>query len=416
VKKLLWVGDICAATGFARVSHSLLTRIQDKFNIVVLGSNYHGDPHSYQFPIYPATNRYTTTSYFGEERIREVVVKEKPDIIFCINDSWIINDLYSRIKDLHEQGLFKFVGYYPVDGINWFNTLSVIANQWDQVYVYTEFGCVEAVKAGLKHKPIRLPHGVDTSVFYPQDKLQCRKKLGLPEDKFIVFNGNRNQPRKRIDLTIRAFAQFAVDASNAILYLHMGSKDIGWDVKALFGKEMHRYGLDPARRIVLSGKEHKGIQNASIELLRDIYCSADVGVNTCEGEGWGLVNFEHAACGVAQIVPNHTSCKEIFEGYGDLIDVEHTLTDKDFGREMFCVNPDSLASILYKHYSDREYNQTKAESCFQRVINPGFNWDNIANKLAYKLSSLFQVDEPVSNGFKVTSRVLKQKKKSKAAH
>jgi len=44
--------------------------------------------------------------------------------------------------------------------------------------------------------------------------------------------------------------------------------------------------------------------------------ACDVGVNTCKGEGFGLVNFEHAACRVAQVVPNHTSCKELFEGYG----------------------------------------------------------------------------------------------------
>jgi hypothetical protein len=409
--KLLWVGDICATTGFARVTHNLVLQLKDVFDVVVIGSNYHGDPHPYPFKIYPATNRYTTSSFFGEERIREVVLIEKPDIIFCINDSWIINDIYNRIHDLHQKGLFKFVGYYPVDGINWYNVLSLSANHWDQVFVYTRFGCQEARKAGLNKEPVYLPHGVDTSVFYPQDKGKSRRKLGLPEDKFIVFNGNRNQPRKRIDLTIRAFAQFAFDAPNAILYLHMGAKDIGWDVKSLFGKEMHRYGLDPAKRIVLSGQEHKGIQNAPIDLLRDIYCCSDVGVNTCEGEGWGLVNFEHAACGVAQIVPGHTSCKEIFEGYGDLIDIEHVLTDKDFGREMFCVSPESLASNLYKHYTDRDYNQQVATQCFERVTDVQFSWETIGNTLIRVLKS-FESGASSASGFGNTV-TLKPKKKQK---
>jgi glycosyltransferase involved in cell wall biosynthesis len=411
--KLLWVGDICATTGFARVTHNILTRLVDDYEIVVLGSNYHGDPHSYPFKIYPATNRFTGNAYFGELRIREVVLIEKPDIIFCINDSWIINDLYSKVHDLHEKKLFKFVGYYPVDGVNWFNVLSLSANSWDQVYVYTHFGCVEAKKAALVQEPIYLPHGVDTDVFYPQDKTECRKRLGLPHDAFIVFNGNRNQPRKRIDLTIRAFAQFALDAPNAILYLHMGAKDIGWDIKSLFGKEMARYNLSPARRIVLSGQEHRGVQNASIELLRDIYGSADVGVNTCEGEGWGLVNFEHAACQVAQIVPNHTSCKEIFDGYGDLIDVEHTVTDKDFGREMFCINTDSLASLLYRHYSDQAYNKAKAQMCYERVTDTQFSWDTIATSLRTSLKVLHQKDDPASIGFKSEAKTFKQKKKKK---
>ena len=55
-------------------------------------------------------------------------------------------------------------------------------------------------------------------------------------------------------------------------------------------------------------------------MLNIIYNAADVGVNTCKGEGHGLVNHEHAACGVAQVVPNHTSLKEIFEGAGVLIE------------------------------------------------------------------------------------------------
>jgi hypothetical protein len=53
-----------------------------------------------------------------------------------------------------------------------------------------------------------------------------------------VFNGNRNQFRKRIDITISAFAEFAKDKPDAMLYLHMGTKDQGWDVMQLFGREM----------------------------------------------------------------------------------------------------------------------------------------------------------------------------------
>jgi hypothetical protein len=53
-------------------------------------------------------------------------------------------------------------------------------------------------------KPISvIPHGTDFSKFFPMDPLACRKELGVPEDAFIVFNGNRNQPRKRIDLTLK---------------------------------------------------------------------------------------------------------------------------------------------------------------------------------------------------------------------
>lgn len=399
-----------STTGFARVSHNLVTRITDAFDVVVLASNYHGDPHSYPFRIYPATNRFATAP-FGEMRIRDIVLKEKPDIVFCINDAWILNDLYSKIHDLHAEGNFKFVGYYPVDGTNWFNVLSITANQWDDVCIYTHFGTEEAKKAGLQRDPVYLPHGIDTSLFYPLNKQECREKLNIPKNKFIVFNGNRNQPRKRIDLTIKAFAEMALEAPDALLYLHMGVKDLGWNVMQVFMKEMARHGLDPAGRLILTGEHHQGIQNVSDEDLRTIYNVADVGVNTCEGEGWGLVNFEQAACRVAQIVPDHTSCREIFLGYGDLIGVEHALTDKDFGRETFCVSYLHLAKILLKHYNDRSYNQEKAQLCFERTTQPEFEWSTIALALKQLLFDVLNTDEK-SVGFGKTQEI-KIKKKSK---
>jgi glycosyltransferase involved in cell wall biosynthesis len=409
--KLLWVGDMVATTGFARVSHNLVTRLTDAFDVVVLASNYHGDPHFYPFSIYPATNRFVTAP-FGEMRIREIVMREKPDLIFCINDAWILNDLYDKIRDLHQAGNFKFVGYYPVDGDNWFNVLSVTANHWDAVLVYTQFGCEEAKKAGLKNPPIYLPHGLDASVFYPMDKQECREKLNIPKDAFIVFNGNRNQPRKRIDLTIKAFAELATKAPEAILYLHMGTKDLGWDVRQVFAKEMASRGIDPSRRLVLTGNDHRGIQNVSDDYLRMIYNVADVGVNTCEGEGWGLVNFEQAACRVAQVVPNHTSCAEIFCGCGDLIDVEHVITDKDFGRETFCVSYQSLSDILFEHYCSKEYNQAQAENCFYRVTQPCFRWDTIADQLKKVLLNVCSTsDAPV--GFGKTQELSFSKKNKK---
>ena len=82
----------------------------------MLSHNWWGDPTPLQskYKMYPSSNRFQTAP-FGEDRIREVVEKEKPDIIFSINDMWILNEQYKRIKDLHDQKLFKFVGYAPMD-------------------------------------------------------------------------------------------------------------------------------------------------------------------------------------------------------------------------------------------------------------------------------------------------------------
>jgi D-inositol-3-phosphate glycosyltransferase len=120
--------------------------------------------------------------------------------------------------------------YTPIDSYGIFPELNASVSEWDGLATYTEFGKEELIKMGYE-KPISvIPHGTDFSKFFPMDPLECRKELGVPEDAFIVFNGNRNQPRKRIDLTIKAFIKFAKDKPDARLWLNMGGKDMGWEL------------------------------------------------------------------------------------------------------------------------------------------------------------------------------------------
>jgi len=378
--KLLWCGDIVAMTGFARVTENVLKHLKDNFEIVVLGHNWWGDPCEQQkeYKMYPSSNRFQTAP-FGEQRIREIVEREQPDIVFTINDMWIINEQYKQIQDLHQAGNFKFVGYAPMDSYGWTGCLSETANNWDGVISYTEFGAYEFIKGGIT-KPIAVvPHGVTPGQFYPKDKAECRKALGLSPDDFIVFNGNRNQFRKRIDITIQGFAKFAVGRPDTKLYLHMGLKDQGWEIMHIFAREMQRVGLDPNNRIIMT-TQTESPPNVDVDMLNTIYNAVDVGVNTCKGEGWGLVNFEHAACKVAQVVPDHTSCKEIFDGYGALIRCDHIDCDTNYGREMPCPSSDHLAEILEQLYELPDVRKQIGERCYERVTDSQFSWETVASQ------------------------------------
>ena len=410
--KLLWCGDIVAMTGFARVTENVLQRICDQYEVVVLGHNHWGDPTPLQskYKMYPSSNRFQTAP-FGEDRIREVVEKEKPDIVFSINDMWIINEQYKRIKDLHDQKLFKFVGYAPMDSYGWTGCLDETANDWDGVISYTEFGAHEFIRGGIK-KPITIiPHGITKDQFYPMDKAEARKRLSLRDDIFIVFNGNRNQFRKRIDITVEGFAKFAKDKPDTQLYLHMGLKDQGWDVMPLFARAMQREGLDPNGRIILTAQT-QGPPNVEVDFLNTIYNAVDVGVNTCKGEGWGLVSHEHAACRVAQVVPDHTSCKEIFEGYGRLIRCDHVDVDTNYSREMPCPSSDHLAEVLTDLYQNKEKREAIAELCYLRATDERFNWDTIA----HQFGEVFQeVLNPVVEISETQNETVPKKKKGRPA-
>jgi len=376
--KLLWSGDLAAMTGFGRVGGALLPRLRDYYEIVVLANNWHGDccPEQEMFKMYPASNRFQQNP-FGVDRIREIVEREEPDIVCCLNDPWLLSDLYRQIQDLHQQKKFKFAAYSTMDSYNWTGGIDPHINDWDALITFTEFGAYEFIKAGIC-KPITvIPHGLDSDTFYPMDKKEARKKLGLSDDVFIVLNGNRNQFRKRIDITISAFAKFAVGRPDARLYLHMGLVDQGWQIMPLFAREMQKNGLDPNGRIIMSANTPNP-PNVSVEMLNWIYNAADVGINTAKACGWELVNFEHAACRVAQVVPDHTSTKEIFEGYGKLIKCDHVDVDTNFGREMPCPSDTHLAELLTELYENPQERLETAERCYQRVTDAAFQWDTVA--------------------------------------
>jgi len=79
-----------------------------------------------------------------------------------------------------------------------------------------------------------------------------------------------------------------IKPDDVFLYLHMGTPDAGWELLSL----VHRYNID--KRLILSGVEN-GPKSVSTKALNLIYNATDVGLNTCEGEGWSLTNMEHGS-------------------------------------------------------------------------------------------------------------------------
>jgi hypothetical protein len=66
--KGIWIGDGVASTGFARVNHEIIERLDpDKFDIHHIAINYFGDPHPYSHKIYPAS---LGGDIYGIERLR----------------------------------------------------------------------------------------------------------------------------------------------------------------------------------------------------------------------------------------------------------------------------------------------------------------------------------------------------------
>jgi len=296
-RKLLWIGDAVVSSGFARATHHTLDVLKESWDVSVLGLNYMGDPHQYPYDIYPA---WSGGDAFGVKRTAALVSKIRPDLVVVQNDPWNVPEYMKRAGDC------PTVATMPVDGKN---CRGAALNGLLLGIFWTQFGLDEARKGGYAGEAAVVPLGVDLELYKPSvTKKEAREKIGLPnavKDGFLVGNVNRNQPRKRLDLTVQYFAEWvhSFGIKDAYLFLHVApTGDQGYDVKQL----MKYYGL-PGRLILSDPEIGMGSPEASLPYL---YQSFDAQISTTQGEGWGLTTMEGMACGVPQIVPEWAALGE----------------------------------------------------------------------------------------------------------
>jgi len=406
VAKILYAGDAFVQTGFGRVAEYLLPALAKEHEVHVLATNWHGDhdDEAVKYKSYPAMAH--GSDPFGSHRIAELVQTIKPDLVWVTNDLWVGINLWQAVKAFKESIGFKFFVYTPIDSYGLFPELNESVSEWDGLATYTEFGKEELIKMGYE-KPIHvIPHGTDFTKFFPIDLLECRKELGVPEDVFIVFNGNRNQPRKRIDLTIKGFIEFAKDKPDARLWLNMGAKDMGWEIIPLFKRVARDAGYDAAGKLILTSPHFSTSNCLPIEKLNKVYNAVDIGLNTCIGEGWGLVNSEHAATGVAQVVPDHTSLKEIFNDI-PRVSCNASETDRNYGLERLLPDPESVAAILNNYYEDRSALKKVGEWCYDRIHEKQFTWPVITKKMLGIVDEVLSMQGKESfKGFGVPAKIV----------
>lgn len=368
--RVLWVSDGVVPTGFSRVAHNLIGRAPRDIEIHHLAINYYGDPHKYHYPIYPA---FTGGDVYGFGRLPTLVKRLKPDVVFLFNDVPIISQ-YLKVLFAEQVDIPVFV-YYPVDSkyldSEWFE---LYPRYVQKLFVYTKFGYDETKRVFSGIEPIIIPHGVDKNIFYklPEDVVQeARDRIG--KDKFIILNANRNQPRKRIDITIRAFAEFARDKDDVALYLHMGLVDAGWDILKL----AKRFGIED--KLIITNKE-RGVQTIPDDQLNLIYNIADVGVNTSEGEGMGLVSMEMGSLGKPQVVPNNSASAEVFADSGVVVKPTYPKIAHGTNTEFSVVDYRAVANAFQKLYENMDYYHKVATETEKQFSTNYYNWDKISEK------------------------------------
>lgn len=387
MKKLLWVGDAGCPSGFARATHEILDTLRFVYDVTVLGINYRGDPHDYPYPVYAAAVSGREADLFavamGVERLIWMCDKVQPDVIVLQNDGWNIPPYLQRLRMKKANGEYAFpeqaalpvVAIVAVDGKNF-------QGRWldgvDHAVFWTRFALEEARAGGYKGPASVIPLGVHLDLYSPSDRQAARARF-FPEelrDRFVVGNVNRNQPRKRWDLTLKYFAEWVTTkhVRDAWLYLQPApTGDMGYDVAQL----AHYYGI--ADRVALAKSDtHYGIAESG---LAGIYNCLDLNISTTQGEGMGLTTLEAMACGVPCILPD-------WAAYGDwarqgawLVPCSTTAVGPPYVNVIGGV-PDQgkFVTALHALYTNADGREQNARAALELAQEPRFRWETIGQQ------------------------------------
>lgn len=397
MKKLLWVGDAGCPSGFARATHEILERVQHHYDVTVLAINFRGDPEGY--PDFLHGRMWAAGGggdALGVGRLLWMCDRIRPDVIVLQSDGWFIPYYIAQLRKRKPNGEYLFpehaaipvVAAVAVDGKNfrgaWIKDVTLAV-------FWTQFALNEARTGGYAGEACVIPLGVDVKTFYPverQGALERQQATGL-EGFFVVGNVNRNQPRKRWDLTIKYFAEWvhSRNITDAELFLHTApTGDESMNVKQL----AEYYGI--LDRLALCQPET--FYGKPDDDMRDTYNCFDVCITTTQGEGFGLPTLEAMACGVPCIVPAWSALGDWAKGAAAMVPCTSTAMQSDQtvnGTAVIGGVADQRAFIeaLDTLYRDKQHRNVVADLGLARAHEPRFRWDNIGAEWLSMLDALF---------------------------
>lgn len=318
---------------------------------------------------------------FGEVELPKFLKENPQDVIIIFNDSIITTAITNNIMNecAIDRDKFKLVSYmdqvYPYQKKKYIELLN---KHFDAIIAFTPYWAEIAKKLGINENiPIyNFPHGFDEKLYYPVPMNICRMYYNFPQEDFMVLNLNRNQPRKRWDLTMIAWAEFVerhyqVNVKNKKgdfkvnkftkrpIKLVVGTQVDGyWDLMDVLENEIkfRDVPFEYAKKTIQTVPLPQQLSDRDINIL---YNSCDIGTSATGGEGFGLCQFEGLAVGKPQVSSYVGGLKEFLnENNSIIIKPSFSLyldnKSQGIGGKEELTNPSEYAEAFWKYFSSPE--------------------------------------------------------------
>ena len=384
--KLLWVGDdYRIKSGYGRVARELFPYLFRKYDIIQYAIGCQGVSNEY----YVIDSNDGTA--FGFNKLPNVINMIKPTIVILLNDSKIIHGWLSSIKQhciniplLIPYVCTEYIGV-PENEVELYNTIC------GGLLAMANFTIDEFNNNGSILKSMRLSHGYSDNI-KKINKIDAKKQLNIPEDTFVFFSGSKNQPRKRLDIIIRAFVDLLTKHADKkiLLMLNCGLIDIGWNLKELYIRLCKENKIANMERYIYFCSNNINDSNKNDEELTIYYNACDVGITTSTGESFGLIPFEQSALGIPQIIPNWGGIIESIR-YGSLkVDTNdyyvYPVLLQSCNGEARTVYYKDVSKAMETYLLNKELYELHSREVLKNVQN--YNWENIYFQFSHFLDEI----------------------------
>lgn len=385
---VLWVGDAAVSTGFARCTHAVCDELHRAgWEVNILALNYYGDQHGYPYALWPCVQPLDNgRDAWGVSRLPALIQRLAPDLVVILSDPWQIAPYLDSMEGFQKELERQNIRTVPPPVVAWLavdakNQKGEPLNRLTEVVTWTRFAAEELKAGGYDGDPQIVPLGVDTARFYPRSRSDARKVVlppSVPEGAFVVGAVGRNQPRKRLDLTIEYFAEWVRlhHVEDAYLLLHVApTGEAGCDIPAL----VRYHGI--SGRVVLS-EPHVGLGMPDVAMPM-VYSAMDVYVTMTTGEGWCLPALEAMACGVPCAVPNWSALGEWARDAAALVGCSGTALNSPINGRPYTIGgvPDKREFIQVLDGLYRSEIQRKAYRQRGLALAKQFSWERTGREM-----------------------------------
>ena len=384
--RILWISDSPdTPSGFGNVTRFVCEGLARRgHSVSIIGWQTKQEQDWNGCKVFPAMGMLGSRSLFPH------LVRYRPEIVIALGDVWWLP--YFAAPHVRRQMQLTdtpWALYFPIDGDmaggglpqSWIQMLTEV----DVPIAMSEFGRDAAAKAGIHCHYI--PHGVDSSHFYPpQDRAQAKADVDTA-GRFLILSDSRNQPRKMLPRLLDIFAKFAAGRPDALLHLHTDPEDeftksgtYSYDVRA----DLRHLGIESQVRFTPGMKVQRG-GGVPLSQLAAYYRAADVHLLASSGEGFGLPTLQAAAAGAVPMASDYSASRELVMGHGEAISVAEW-SENEFGIRRALIDVDDAVRKLAMFYDDRQLLAERSKQAAQFAL--AYEWKKVLDQWDELLRSM----------------------------